>query len=99
MDVEMPGITGTEAVRRIRRLPAALAGTPIIAGSGNPDSHLKRDILAAGADAFLPKPMDVSVLLETIAMLLQRHWQRRVTDPVSESRPAVDRHGVGNTAA
>lgn len=98
MDVEMPEMTGIEAVRRIRHLPSKFSGTPIIAGSGNPDSQLKRDILAAGADAFLPKPMDVGVLLETIAMLLQRHRQRRESDPASGKRPVKDRNEVGNAA-
>ena len=98
MDVEMPGISGTEAVRRIRRLPAKFSGTPIIAGSGNPDSQLKRDILSAGADAFLPKPMDVAVLLETVAMLLKRHWQRRETDPDTGARPVEGVNEVGNAA-
>lgn len=98
MDVEMPGITGIEAVRRIRRLPAGLAGTPIIAGSGNPDSLLKRDILVAGADAFLPKPMDVGVLLETIATLLQPDRRRREKKPNSGSRSATGLKGVGNAA-
>ena len=97
-DVEMPGMTGTQAVREIRRLPAGLASTPIIAGSGNPDSLLKRDILSAGADAFLPKPMDVGQLLETISSLLQRSRQRRKTDRLPESRSAKGFKGVENAA-
>jgi len=97
-DVEMPGMSGIQAVREIRRLPAGLSETPIIAGSGNPDPKLKRDILAAGADAYLPKPMDVGKLLETISALLQRsrggyHSRRR-----AKLRSMKKLDSIGNAA-
>ena len=80
--------------RGARRKPWMLLGAPLLMLAA-----WQLLVPPAGADAFLPKPMDVSVLLETIAMLLQRHWQRRETDPASGSRPVKDRHGVRDTAA
>ena len=71
-DVEMPGLSGVETVRQIRRLPAGLSSLPVIAASGNPDTAIKRDMIAAGADAFLAKPVDIGELLETVAEFLRR---------------------------
>ena len=57
MDVRMPGVDGLAATRRIRRL-ARGTGVPIIAlsASGSPEDEAA--CLAAGADAYLSKPID-----------------------------------------
>ncbi len=57
MDVRMPGIDGITAMRRIRRL-AGGAEVPIIALSASGSPEDEATCLAAGADAYLSKPID-----------------------------------------
>jgi len=73
MDVMMPVMDGREATRRIRRIPA-FAGIPIIivTASANRDDAAKN--LEAGASAFIPKPIEHDLLLETIGNLLSLAW-------------------------
>jgi CheY-like chemotaxis protein len=66
MDMVLPGITGIEAIRRIRQLSAPLGRIAIIGVSGRDDDEAASR--AAGADAFLVKPVSprtlATVLLE-----------------------------------
>ena len=60
MDMVLPGIDGIEAIRRIRKLPPPLGRIPIIGISGRgEDESASR---AAGADAFLVKPVSPRAL-------------------------------------
>ena len=72
MDVQMPGIDGLEATRRIRAAEAAGARrrTPIVAMTA---SVLERDRDAtreAGMDGFTTKPVDIAVLTTELARAL-----------------------------
>jgi CheY-like chemotaxis protein len=66
MDMVLPGINGIEAIKRIRTLGAPLGRIPIIGVSGRGDDEAASR--AAGADAFLLKPVSpralATVLLE-----------------------------------
>lgn len=79
-DVEMPVMDGIEAVRALRNLPDAISRIPVVAASGSPDPVLKRDMMLAGADAFLSKPVNVSELLETVGRLI-REAKGRSAEP------------------
>lgn len=83
-DIEMPSMDGISFVRELRSLDGPLARIPVIAASGNADEAMRREALAAGCDAFMTKPFDLSVLRHEIADLLT---QRR---PVSK-RSVKDR--------
>jgi PAS domain S-box-containing protein len=69
MDVQMPGIDGLEAARRIRNLPGRAARTPIIALTANVLSHQRAAYLAAGMDGVAAKPIVPSALIGEIVRL------------------------------
>jgi CheY-like chemotaxis protein len=60
MDMVLPGINGVEAIRRIRALEAPFGRIPIIGISGRGEDEAASR--AAGADAFLVKPVSPRAL-------------------------------------
>ena len=72
MDVQMPGIGGVEAARRIRELAGPTARTPIIAVTADA-SALDRDAyLDAGMSAVVAKPLSAVALQAAIAQVARR---------------------------
>jgi signal transduction histidine kinase/CheY-like chemotaxis protein len=69
MDVNMPGMDGMEATRRIRALPGAEARTPIVALTADVMTHHQTAYHAAGMNGFVPKPFAPSQLLAEIVRL------------------------------
>jgi len=63
-DLSMPVMGGVELIRRIRAHPD-VADIPILAVSGLPGSN-KQTLLEVGASAFLPKPVRLAELQDTI---------------------------------
>jgi CheY-like chemotaxis protein len=64
MDMQMPGMDGLEASRRIRAL--SLAQPTIIALSANVHREAVDECLAAGMDGFLAKPITLEALQQTL---------------------------------
>jgi PAS domain S-box-containing protein len=73
MDVMMPVMDGREATRRIRRMPE-FAGIPIIITTASASREDETKSLEAGANAFIPKPIDHDTLLKIIGDLLSLTW-------------------------
>lgn len=67
MDVNMPGMDGLEAARRIRRLDGAPGRVPIVALTANAFASDVEACRAAGMDGHLVKPIDVAALAATLA--------------------------------
>lgn len=68
MDIQMPVMDGWEAAKAIRRLDKPeLASIPIIALSADAFESDKRKSIESGMQAHLTKPMEVPLLLETMA--------------------------------
>ncbi|MBB5660418.1 PAS domain-containing protein [Brevundimonas halotolerans] len=90
MDVQMPGMDGLEATRRIRRMPEA-ANVPIVALTANVLADQIEACRAAGMDDHLAKPIKPEVLGET----LDRVCRMAVPPPSSPTTP----HGADPLAA
>jgi signal transduction histidine kinase/CheY-like chemotaxis protein len=73
MDVMMPEMDGNETTRRIRHMPG-WSDIPIVAVTASAGADDERRSRAAGADAFLAKPVDHDLLLRTIGTLLSLKW-------------------------
>jgi two-component system cell cycle response regulator DivK len=69
MDIQLPDIDGTTALREIRTHPA-LDAVPVLAVSASvmPDEQLK--IATSGFDAFITKPINLKQFRETVAHYL-----------------------------
>ena len=68
MDVQMPGMDGLEAARRIRAIEAAAGDKPtrIVALTANAYAEDREACLAAGMDSLLVKPLDRERLREAL---------------------------------
>lgn len=74
MDIQMPMMDGREATKIIRSLDhPTLSHIPIIALSANAFESDKQLSIECGMNAHLTKPIDIPILLETIAKTMQEH--------------------------
>ena len=67
-DNHLPNVNGLELVRYARQLPHRRRTPIIVLSTGEAAAEAK----AAGADAFLNKPRDVGLLVETVRGLIRR---------------------------
>ena len=72
MDIQMPGIDGVEAARRIRAQGGAAAETPIVALTANVLAHQRQSYLDAGMDGVVGKPIAPGALVAEISAAAAR---------------------------
>jgi len=70
MDIRLPGIDGVEALRRLRA-EEPTRGIPVMAMTASVMSEDRQKIIAAGFDAYLSKPLNVTEFVAAIAQLLE----------------------------
>lgn len=71
MDIQMPVMSGIEVVR-VLRTDARFTRTPIIAVTAYAKVHVAADIVRAGFNDVIYKPLDFGTLYETVEMALAK---------------------------
>ena len=71
MDIQLPGMSGIEALQHLRADPDTKA-IPVIAVTASVMTAQQENVLEAGFDGFEGKPMSVVALLKTIQDLVER---------------------------
>jgi two-component system, cell cycle response regulator DivK len=67
MDLNIPVKNGMECTREIRNhADKAVANIPIIAVTGNANNYTMEEFKEAGINAYLPKPLDFDMLVQTV---------------------------------
>ena len=69
MDIQLPGISGIEALRRLRA-DAATASIPVIAVTASVMASDRREITDAGFDGYIGKPIALKEFVETVRRTL-----------------------------
>jgi signal transduction histidine kinase/CheY-like chemotaxis protein len=91
MDCQMPVLDGFHASQRIRELEAGVKHTPIIAMTANAMQGDRERCLAAGMDDYMPKPVTLDALDQTLRQWLPErvaYQPRASSEGARERRPA-----------
>jgi DNA-binding response OmpR family regulator len=70
LDIQMPGIDGHKVLSSLKEDKSCTA--PILIITGMSDLSVERQVLAEGADGYMPKPVKRDLLLAKVAELLAR---------------------------
>lgn len=87
-DIVMPRLDGVQATRQMRGT-APLHAVPVVLVSATVSRTDTDRYLAAGANDFLPKPIDVRQLLQRVGELLKLNWTFAAPPPTPDSAPPV----------
>jgi two-component system, cell cycle response regulator DivK len=69
MDIQLPGISGFEALIRLRAEPAT-RGIPVMAVTASAMTHDRQKILDAGFDGYQSKPISVKEFVAAVRRML-----------------------------
>jgi CheY-like chemotaxis protein len=69
MDVQMPEVDGIEATRQIRAMPAPKNRVRIIALTAQAEDNTREELLAAGMDGYISKPINFDILFSKLSAL------------------------------
>jgi signal transduction histidine kinase/CheY-like chemotaxis protein len=88
-DLVMPQTDGMALVRALRADYPAEA-LPVIAMSASASDYTSHEALAAGCNAFLPKPLHLAGVLDCIEQALRLRWRRAESPPQPCAPPAAN---------
>ena len=71
LDIQMPNVDGIETLKMIRSIPS-LNCVPVVALTASSMSGDKERLLDEGFDDYIPKPLNVKTVVETIRYLSER---------------------------
>lgn len=83
LSATLPDMAGAELIRALRDMPG-FDRTPMVAICPDGGPELRRACLAAGAAAYLTRPLEIERLLRLIEQLVRRR------DPVATDDPVLD---------
>jgi signal transduction histidine kinase/ActR/RegA family two-component response regulator len=89
VDLVMPGLSGMDMIKRIRQ-SSELDHLSLIVSSASAYQEDWKQSLTAGANAFIPKPVKVTVLLDTLQQQLNLEWVYAETGIKAETEPEVE---------
>ncbi|HVE50274.1 MAG TPA: response regulator [Casimicrobiaceae bacterium] len=69
MDIQLPGINGIEALRQLRA-DQRTASIPVIAVTASVMATDRRQIMDAGFDAYIGKPINLKEFVDTVRRIL-----------------------------
>ncbi len=79
LDLGLPDISGAEVLARLRA--DAMTGTiPVVVVSADATGSQRRRLLAAGAAAYLTKPLEVGLFFSTVEQTLRANPEQRPSD-------------------
>jgi signal transduction histidine kinase/ActR/RegA family two-component response regulator len=87
MDMQMPGISGIEATRALRRRPPPANAIPVLALSANDLPSWREGALEVGMNGYLTKPLQP----ELLRLELERILNVQVAPALRETRPGTGR--------
>jgi PAS domain S-box-containing protein len=88
IDMSMPVLGGLDAVRVLRGM-RAFADVPVVMTSASERAETQGASAAAGAQAYVPKPIDSQQLLQTVGRLLGLNWIRAGQSQTGGPRPVA----------
>lgn len=96
IDMNMPRLSGTEVVRFCRMMGGTVGKTPIIVFSASVTQEARDESFAAGADAFIAKPIEVQKFLQTLDQLVTTYRPINTdekTDDIETANEFQDQNG------
>lgn len=94
-DVLLPGISGLDFVRKIRRRNKDLR---IISISGMKDESMEKQAMDAGANLFMRKPLEIPLFLQTVSEYLGLRRAEAVVDEPVERKKDFAQTAVSETS-
>jgi two-component system cell cycle response regulator DivK len=70
MDIQLPGMDGVEALKALRAVPAT-AALPVVAITASVMQQDRQEIMRAGFDGFIEKPISLAGLLDAVQKAMQ----------------------------
>jgi two-component system sensor histidine kinase RpfC len=85
LDRNMPGLSGLETLQAIRLMTRGRERIPVVMLSADVTPEAKSECLQAGADSFLPKPIEAVRLLDELRSLTTERKAKEAPRPVPGS--------------
>ncbi|TFZ08209.1 hybrid sensor histidine kinase/response regulator [Ramlibacter humi] len=91
MDVNMPGLDGITATRRLREMPGEAGRVPVLAVTANDSPAVQAAARDAGMQGVIAKPIDPEALAQALVHMVAGDRQARVA-PRAEAEPELLNH-------
>lgn len=93
MDIQMPHLDGLETTRRLRTLERGTRRTPVVALTAHAMTDQKAELLLAGLDDYLSKPVSEAQLAHTIRRWVNNRLPHHNQAPTQVSEPRLSEPG------